>query len=120
MKAFGFTLLEEALKRQMRSINMLVFPSIDLLQKILGEQEHEDFINTGNGLVSCCSLTILWPLFYSSVVLISLSFVFFSPFIFGMSQIECKGKLSTKQEVAVKSNIDSSWGGHDAIIPIKI
>lgn len=46
MKAFGFTLLEEALKRQMRSINMLVFPRIDLLQKILGEQEHDDFTNT--------------------------------------------------------------------------
>ncbi|XP_061338639.1 uncharacterized protein LOC133285438 isoform X2 [Gastrolobium bilobum] len=35
---FGFTHLEEILRQEMRSLNMLVFPGIDMLQKLLVEQ----------------------------------------------------------------------------------
>ncbi|KAK7280126.1 hypothetical protein RJT34_25188 [Clitoria ternatea] len=50
-KAFGFTHVEDSLRKEMRSLNMLVFPGIDMLQKLLGEQgrvEGAERIEDGN------------------------------------------------------------------------
>lgn len=44
---FGFTCLEESLRQEMRSLNMLVFPGIDMLQKLLGEQGKLEGNTTG-------------------------------------------------------------------------
>ncbi|TKY51158.1 Increased DNA methylation 1 [Spatholobus suberectus] len=50
-KVFGFTRVEESLRQEMRSLNMLVFPGIDMLQKLLVEQgklEGADKIENGD------------------------------------------------------------------------
>ncbi|KAI4378868.1 hypothetical protein MLD38_016292 [Melastoma candidum] len=40
--AFGFTPVEESMRREMRSLNMLAFPGLDLLQKLLPKLEAVD------------------------------------------------------------------------------
>lgn len=36
--AFGFTSLSDSLKYELRSLNMVVFPGLDMLQKVLTEK----------------------------------------------------------------------------------
>jgi hypothetical protein len=47
---FGFTHLEEPLRQEMRSLNMLVFPGIDMLQKLLAEQGKHEGNTIGEGV----------------------------------------------------------------------
>ncbi|MED6136501.1 hypothetical protein PIB30_056590 [Stylosanthes scabra] len=58
---FGFTHLENSLRQEMRSLSMLVFPGIDMLQKLLAEQgklegvekiENRDEVNTQLSMAS--------------------------------------------------------------------
>ena len=53
--AFGFTHLEESLRQEMRSLNMLVFPGIDMLQKLLVEQGKLDGNTTDEGVDYLCT-----------------------------------------------------------------
>ncbi|KAK7308058.1 hypothetical protein VNO77_41649 [Canavalia gladiata] len=47
---FGFTHLDKSLRQEMRSLNMMVFPGIDMLQKLLLERgKHEGSEKMGNG-----------------------------------------------------------------------
>ncbi|KAL1296278.1 hypothetical protein HN51_056992 [Arachis hypogaea] len=59
--AFGFTHLEKSLRQEMRSLSMLVFPGIDMLQKLLVEQgklegferiKNRDEVNTNPSMAS--------------------------------------------------------------------
>ncbi|KAG4386220.1 hypothetical protein AAZX31_11G005900 [Glycine max] len=46
---FGFTHLDKSLRQEMKSLNMMVFPGIDMLQKLLVEQgNHEGNKTTGS------------------------------------------------------------------------
>ncbi|XP_020221556.1 uncharacterized protein LOC109804181 [Cajanus cajan] len=47
--AFGFTYLDGSLRQEMKSLNMMAFPGIDMLQKLLVEQgKHEGNTTTGS------------------------------------------------------------------------
>ncbi|XP_028771648.1 uncharacterized protein LOC114728858 [Neltuma alba] len=46
---FGFTPLEESLRQERRSLNMLVFPGVDMLQKLLVEQGNFEGDSTSTG-----------------------------------------------------------------------
>lgn len=47
---FGFTPLEESLRQDMRSLNILVFPGIDMLQKALVKQGNCEGNTTSTGI----------------------------------------------------------------------
>ncbi|CAI0559496.1 unnamed protein product [Linum tenue] len=49
-EVFGFTSLDESLKQDLKSMNTMVFPGVDMLQKQLLQQEHVEKMNTNEGV----------------------------------------------------------------------
>ncbi|CAL1396738.1 unnamed protein product [Linum trigynum] len=49
-EVFGFTSLDESLKQELKSMNTMVFPGVDMLQKHLLQQENGEKMNTNKGV----------------------------------------------------------------------
>lgn len=110
---FGFTPHEESVKREMRSLNMLVFPGIDMLQKLLlGQESIKENMTASPGFIS------------HNVFLFSFNCMFIFCYLAkpsqntGLNQMgqkvkQLKVKHGNTPEMASKSDIDSSTD-HDS------
>ncbi|XP_044486830.1 uncharacterized protein LOC123211920 [Mangifera indica] len=99
---FGFMPLEESLKQEMRSLNMLVFPGIDMLQKLVLEEESvKENMKARTGL----QRTELGPKAGVIPEVVNESNTDSSV---NHDPAECEAKAGIRPEVANESNIDSS------------